>query len=171
MANVNIKFNNKDYLLSCDDGQEQNLKELASHLNSKYSELTQLCIQKCHLHVCSLCLLHKGNISSTTSFKYGSRRLGPSSFSPGTRTKPPVLMIPPLISIKYTILAIQLFVPEYSFLNITNPPNLLVSVVVDSEYRPFKRVCMIRMHFSKCYIYHKIKIIHLEFPDYWSLGV
>ena len=39
MANVNIKFNNKDYLLSCDDGLEQNLKELASHLNSKYSEL------------------------------------------------------------------------------------------------------------------------------------
>ena len=39
MANVNIKFNNKDYLLSCDDGQEQNLKELASHLDSKYSEL------------------------------------------------------------------------------------------------------------------------------------
>ena len=41
MANVNIKFNNKDYLLSCDDGQEQNLKELASHLDSKYSELKQ----------------------------------------------------------------------------------------------------------------------------------
>ena len=39
MANVNIKFNNKDYLLSCDDGQEQNLEELASHLDSKYSEL------------------------------------------------------------------------------------------------------------------------------------
>ena len=39
MANVNIKFNNKDYLLSCDDGQEQNLKELASHLDSKYNEL------------------------------------------------------------------------------------------------------------------------------------
>ena len=39
MANVNIKFNNKDYLLSCDDGQEENLKELASHLDSKYSEL------------------------------------------------------------------------------------------------------------------------------------
>ena len=36
MANVNIKFNNKDYLLSCDDGQEENLKELASHLDSKY---------------------------------------------------------------------------------------------------------------------------------------
>ena len=39
MANVNIKFNNKDYLLSCDDGQEENLKELANHLNSKYNEL------------------------------------------------------------------------------------------------------------------------------------
>ena len=39
MANVNIKFNNKDYLLSCDDGQEQNLEELASHLDSKYNEL------------------------------------------------------------------------------------------------------------------------------------
>ena len=39
MANVNIKFNNKDYLLSCDDGQEENLKELAIHLDSKYSEL------------------------------------------------------------------------------------------------------------------------------------
>ena len=39
MANVNIKFNNKDYLLSCDDGQEENLKELADHLDSKYNEL------------------------------------------------------------------------------------------------------------------------------------
>ncbi len=39
MANVNIKFNNKDYLLSCDDGQEENLKELAGHLDSKYSQL------------------------------------------------------------------------------------------------------------------------------------
>ena len=39
MANVNIKFNNKDYLLSCDDGQEENLRELANHLDTKYSEL------------------------------------------------------------------------------------------------------------------------------------
>ena len=39
MANVNIKFNHKDYLLSCDDGQEENLKKLANHLDSKYSEL------------------------------------------------------------------------------------------------------------------------------------
>ena len=41
MANVNIKFNNKDYLLSCDEGQEENLVELANHLNSKYTELNQ----------------------------------------------------------------------------------------------------------------------------------
>ena len=39
MANVNIKFNNKDYLLSCDDGQEEDLKELAKHLDTKYNEL------------------------------------------------------------------------------------------------------------------------------------
>ena len=39
MANVNIKFNNKDYLLSCDKGQEENLKKLANHLDLKYSEL------------------------------------------------------------------------------------------------------------------------------------
>ena len=39
MANVNIKFNNKDYLLSCDDGQEESLKELAKHLDAKYSAL------------------------------------------------------------------------------------------------------------------------------------
>ena len=39
MANVNITFNGKDYLLSCDDGQEANLKELASHLSKKFDEL------------------------------------------------------------------------------------------------------------------------------------
>ncbi len=39
MANVNIKFNGKDYLLSCDDGQEENLKKLAGHLSNKFDEL------------------------------------------------------------------------------------------------------------------------------------
>ena len=39
MANVNIKFNNKDYLLSCDDGQEESLKTLTKFLDRKYSEL------------------------------------------------------------------------------------------------------------------------------------
>ena len=39
MANVNVKFNNKDYLLSCDDGQEESLKKLTKFLDKKYSEL------------------------------------------------------------------------------------------------------------------------------------
>ena len=39
MANVNTKFNNKDYLLSCDDGQEESLKKLTKFLDKKYSEL------------------------------------------------------------------------------------------------------------------------------------
>ena len=39
MANVNIKFNNKDYILSCDDGQEESLKTLTKFLNKKYDEL------------------------------------------------------------------------------------------------------------------------------------
>ena len=39
MANVNVKFNGKDYLLSCDDGQEESLKKLTIFLNKKYNEL------------------------------------------------------------------------------------------------------------------------------------
>ena len=39
MANVNIKFNGKDFLLSCDDGQEEHLEELANHLGSKFEKL------------------------------------------------------------------------------------------------------------------------------------
>ena len=39
MANVNIKFNGKDYLLSCDEGQEKSLKKLTSFLDNKYFEL------------------------------------------------------------------------------------------------------------------------------------
>ena len=39
MVNVNIKFNGKDYLLSCDEGQEDGLKELANYLDTKYDEL------------------------------------------------------------------------------------------------------------------------------------
>ena len=41
MANVNIKFNNKDYLLSCDDGQEEDLKNLTKFLDNKYSDLKE----------------------------------------------------------------------------------------------------------------------------------
>ena len=39
MANVNIKFNGKDYLLSCDDGQEESLKKLTTFFDKKHSEL------------------------------------------------------------------------------------------------------------------------------------
>jgi|TARA_B110000971_G_C19875024_1_gene438040 cell division protein ZapA len=39
MANVSIKFNNKDYLLSCDEGQEESLKKLTNFLDIKYTEL------------------------------------------------------------------------------------------------------------------------------------
>jgi cell division protein ZapA len=39
MANINIKFNNKDYLLSCDEGQEESLKSLTKFLDNKYNEL------------------------------------------------------------------------------------------------------------------------------------
>ena len=39
MANVNIKFNGKDFLLSCDDGQEEHLEELLTHINKKFTDL------------------------------------------------------------------------------------------------------------------------------------
>ena len=39
MANVNIKFNGKDFLLSCDDGQEEHLEELLVHINQKFNDL------------------------------------------------------------------------------------------------------------------------------------
>jgi cell division protein ZapA len=39
MANVNIKFNGKEFLLSCDDGQEEHLEELLIQINQKFNEL------------------------------------------------------------------------------------------------------------------------------------
>ena len=39
MANVNIKFNGKEFLLSCDDGQEEHLEELLTYINEKFSNL------------------------------------------------------------------------------------------------------------------------------------
>ena len=41
MANINVKFNNKDYLLSCDDGQEEDLINLTKFLDKKYSDLKE----------------------------------------------------------------------------------------------------------------------------------
>ncbi len=39
MANVSIKFNNKEFLLSCDDGQEEHLEELLIQINQKFNNL------------------------------------------------------------------------------------------------------------------------------------
>ena len=39
MANVSIKFNNKNFLLSCEDGQEEHLEELLIHINQKFNDL------------------------------------------------------------------------------------------------------------------------------------
>ena len=39
MGNVNIKFNGKEFLLSCEDGQEEHLEELSQNLNQKFSQL------------------------------------------------------------------------------------------------------------------------------------
>ena len=39
MANVNIKFNGKEFLLSCDSGQEEHLEELSVYLNEKFNNL------------------------------------------------------------------------------------------------------------------------------------
>jgi len=39
MANVSIKFNGKEFLLSCDDGQEEHLEELLIQINKKFNEL------------------------------------------------------------------------------------------------------------------------------------
>tara|TARA_Y100000816_G_C26075384_1_gene566017 strand:- start:1234 stop:1677 length:444 start_codon:yes stop_codon:yes gene_type:complete len=39
MANVTIKFNGKEFLLSCEDGQEEQLEELLIQINQKFNEL------------------------------------------------------------------------------------------------------------------------------------
>ena len=39
MANVNIKFNRKEFLLSCEDGQEDHLEQLSISLNNKFDDL------------------------------------------------------------------------------------------------------------------------------------
>ena len=39
MANVSIKFNGKEFLLSCEDGQEDHLEELLIQINQKFNLL------------------------------------------------------------------------------------------------------------------------------------
>ena len=39
MANVSIKFNGKEFLLACEDGQEDHLEELLIQINKKFNDL------------------------------------------------------------------------------------------------------------------------------------
>ena len=39
MANVNIKFNNKEFILSCEDGQEEHLEELLIQISKEFNNL------------------------------------------------------------------------------------------------------------------------------------
>jgi len=39
MVNVNVKFNARDYLLACEDGQEEELEKLTNELNKKFEKL------------------------------------------------------------------------------------------------------------------------------------
>ena len=39
MANVTIKFNGKEFLLSCEDGQEEHLENLLIQINQKFNKL------------------------------------------------------------------------------------------------------------------------------------
>ena len=39
MGNVSIKFNGKEFLLSCEDGQEEHLEELLIQINKKFNSL------------------------------------------------------------------------------------------------------------------------------------
>ena len=42
MANVSIKFNGKEFLLSCEDGQEEHLEELLIQINQKFNNLKNI---------------------------------------------------------------------------------------------------------------------------------
>ena len=39
MANVTIKFNNKEFILSCENGQEEHLEELLIQISKKFNNL------------------------------------------------------------------------------------------------------------------------------------
>ena len=39
MVNVSIKFNGKEFILSCEDGQEEHLEELLIQINKKFNDL------------------------------------------------------------------------------------------------------------------------------------
>ena len=39
MGNVTVKFNNKEFILSCEDGQEEHLEELLIQISQKFNNL------------------------------------------------------------------------------------------------------------------------------------
>ena len=39
MANITVNFNNKEFILSCEDGQEEHLEELLIQINQKFNNL------------------------------------------------------------------------------------------------------------------------------------
>ena len=61
MANVNIKFNNKDYLLSCDDGQEESLKKLTM---SEGKILVKLIYRETSLSTYSIVKSYRGRFNA-----------------------------------------------------------------------------------------------------------
>ena len=62
MANVSIKFNNKEFLLACEDGQEEHLEELLIQINKKFNnlknDLGNLCENKLML-ITALKIMHE----------------------------------------------------------------------------------------------------------------
>ena len=69
MANVNIKFNNKDYLLSCDDGQEENLEKNQLLREKEESDKNFRRLSKQHQELKS----ELEKIDKEVSYKFGNR--------------------------------------------------------------------------------------------------
>ena len=61
MANVNIKFNGKEFLLSCDDGQEEHLEELSIYLNNKFDDLKNSLLASSDIFVMPS-IIHKSSV-------------------------------------------------------------------------------------------------------------
>ena len=71
MANLSVKFNNKEFLLSCDDGQEDHLQELANSLNERFDNLKST-MEKAHEPILSLDVpIIEWHVKSTTKAQQG----------------------------------------------------------------------------------------------------
>ena len=42
MVNVNVNFNGRDYLLACEEGQEEDLQKLTEELGKKFNQLKKI---------------------------------------------------------------------------------------------------------------------------------